>query len=980
MKNNQKQSAEADNTSKRNRFIKLLVFRINEQSFLLLYGFSVPTGQRPRGWRSRRDRKTRRHIWTAILNQAEAELFEQSLTTAEGLSLEGLGAITPELFRRDEVLSGDPLLDEPGPVTGPSRLTEFWNVEKAASFQQLQASFGSDGKQLLGDVQDLFGWVRQECGIDFLKDGSRFGNYERYDLPISEYSFEIQTSKELGLKTTVVKKAAPYDVDLLVNCAAEHRGRILIDQIKLFPAGETALEFTAGEPMSRTIIRIWEAGSGKLVYSSDETLVMSISVGSNYSGPARQIQDAWTQKLYASAANRSDIIKNRVEKLSRSTLDRTITIRSSTHNEIDSAMEEGGRLFAGYRRQPCKGAFIPNIQLDGEIESFLKIQEYIDQRTVKKIVIADPYFSIHAAAKLLTRIPRTDLQIDVITSLGEKDPDTGEETDVCQNYRAVLEKNRAAFHGNLTICNIRRGGKQVFHDRYLIRYLNNGTIDGFLLSNSINSMGQSYPFVIAPLEHQVCLEVCEYLDGLRDPETQKKQSKKNRITCEILFDGRAEAKTPQNPPEEPVRLEDWLPSWHDASHNLTMKREEVPAGVSAIWARWTDEKEDAIRALGLLGIQTHLWPASCATQAVRGVDGAAEAFLETFPGLAREREKIQDHAVRGAGSEEYTLWALLNGQAEPSRQGFHLLYREAGHIWYDGAYWLQGGYALLLELDAKAFAALFSELNSPLMFDVLALRLLFYPWNSDLYRTILDAGSLYLDLLCAEALFSRLEEDPHPLERLTEALAPLAPGRRALQDTHLLSKAAFSARISRTGQDGRERWVPVRRLLMGMAASDLPKCSAAEQKTAVFWLYDGEGRSQCALCLELADLVEDPLRRELLERAVSTSARELLDRDYDHDVSDYVELYLYGAERLYGQQAEERIFQQLMDRHALEDAAEPQLENYAYQRWHRASISAKRQIEVLRALRTRHSQWEQPKKWLDIWEGRIDKAAYERQR
>ena len=977
MKNNQKQSTEASNTFERNRFIKLLVFRTNEQSFLLLYGFSVPTSQSPHGWKNRRDRKTRRHIWTAILNQEEAELFEQSLTASEGLSLEGLGAIAPDLFRRDEVLSGDPLLDESGPVKDLSRLTEFWNVGKVASFQQLQASFGSDGKQLLQNVQDLFDWVQQECGIDFLKDGSRFGNYERYDLPISEYSFEIQTPKELGLKTTFIKKAAAYDVDLLVNCAAEHRGRILIDQIKLFPAGETALEFTADEPMSRTIIRIWEAESGKLVYSSDETLMMGASVQMNYCGPTRQIQDAWTQKLYASAANRSDIIKNQVEKLSRSTPDRTITIRSSTHNEIDSAMEEGGQLFAGYHRQPCKGTFIPNIQLDGEIESFLKIQEYIDQRTVKKVVIADPYFSIHAAAKLLTRIPRTDLQIDVITSLGKMDPDTGEETDVCQNYRAVLEKNRAAFHGNLTICNIRRGGKQVFHDRYLIRYLNNGTIDGFLLSNSINSMGQSYPFVIAPLEYQVCLEVCEYLDGLRDPETQKKQPRKSRITCEILFDGRAAAKTPQDLPEEPVRLEDWLPSWHDARHNLTMKREEVPAGVSAIWARWPDEKEDVIRALGLLGIQTHLWPASCAAQAVRAVDGLAEAFLGTFPGLAREREKIQDHAVRGASSKEYTLWALLNGQAEPSRQGFHLLYREAGHIWYDGAYWLQGGYALLLELDAKAFAALFSELNSPLMFDVLALRLLSYPWVNQLYRIIISAGPPYLNLLCAEALFHRLEEDACPLERLTEALAPLAPRRRALQDTYLLSKAAFSVRTSRKVQEARERLTPVRQLLMGMAASDLPKCSAEEQKTAVFWLHDCEGCSECALCLELADLVEDPLKRELLERAVSASLHELLDCSYDHDVSDYVELYLYGAERLYGQQAEEKIFQQLMNRCALEDAVEPQLENYAYQRWHRSAISAKRQLEMLRRLRTYHPQWEQPKKWLDIWEERIDRATYE---
>lgn len=975
MKNHQKRSAKADNTPESNRFIKLLVFQSDEQNFLLLYGFSVPTRQRPRGWTGRRERKTRRYIWTTILPRKEAELFEQSLTTPEGISMENMGRITPQLVRRDEVLCGNPLLKESGPVTELSRLTEFWNVRKTASAEQLRSSFGSDGKQLLRDIQDLFVWVQQECGIDFLKDGSRFGNYERYDPPASEYSFEIQTHKELGLKTTTIKKAAPYNIDLLVNCAAEHRGRILLDQVKLFPAGETVLEFTANEPMSRTIIRIWEVESGKLVYSSDETLMMNVSFIMNYSEPVRQIQDAWTQKLYASATNRGDVIKGRIETLSRSTLDRTVTIRSSTHNQIDSALEEGPDLFASYRRQPCKGAFIPNIQLDGEIESFLKIREYIDQHIVKKVVIADPYFSVYAAAKLLTRIPRTDLQIDVITSLGKKDPDNEEETDICQKYRAFMEKNRAVFHENLTICNLRRGGKQVFHDRYLIRYLNDGTIDGFMLSNSINSMGQAYPLVIVPLECEICLEVCEYLNGLRDSEVQEKLPKRERITCEILFNGQTAAKTTQKPPNEPIQLEDWLPSWYDTDRNLTMKREEVPTGVSAIWVRWPDEKENVIRALGLLGIQTHLWPANCVAQALRAVDGAAETFLKNFPSLARERERFQDHTAQGVNSEEYTLWALLNGQAKPTRQGFRLLLREAGHIWYDGTYWLQGGYALLLELDAKAFAELFAELKSPLMFDVLALHLLFYPWDNQLYRTLLDTGSLYLDLLCAEALFYRLEEEAWPLERLTEALAPLTPERRARQNTYLLSRSAFSARTSQKDQDDQERWVAIRWLLLGLAASDLPKCSTEDQKVAVFWLYDCEGRSQCALCLELADLVEDPLKRELLERAVSTSAQELLDCSYDHDVSDYVELYLYSAEQLYGQETEEKIFLQVLNRRALEDATEPQLKNYAYQRWHRANISAKRQMEVFHALRVHHPQWEKVEKWLDTWEDRINEGT-----
>ena len=76
----------------------------------------------------------------------------------------------------------------------------------------------------------------------------------------------------------------------------------------------------------------------------------------------------------------------------------------------------------------------------------------------------------------------------------------------------------------------------MFHDRYLIRYHKDGSTDGFLLSNSLNSMGQFYPFVIAPMDPEVCQSVDEYLREMIEPEAQEKKSEDRRVNRKVLFD------------------------------------------------------------------------------------------------------------------------------------------------------------------------------------------------------------------------------------------------------------------------------------------------------------------------------------------------------------------------------------------------------------------------------------------------------------
>ena len=56
-----------------------------------------------------------------------------------------------------------------------------------------------------------------------------------------------------------------------------------------------------------------------------------------------------------------------------------------------------------------------------------------------------------------------------------------------------------------------------------------------MLSNSLNSAGQHFPFVVAPLENVVLRAVEEYLDKITDIEYQKDFPKLERISIQELF-------------------------------------------------------------------------------------------------------------------------------------------------------------------------------------------------------------------------------------------------------------------------------------------------------------------------------------------------------------------------------------------------------------------------------------------------------------
>lgn len=108
------------------------------------------------------------------------------------------------------------------PVVEYAYLKELWNVQKEALFQEILHSFGTDGKELYRDVQDLIQWCQEECGIDFSSQGHRFGNFEHYQSAPLGTGFKILTHKELELKKVTIQKTEVFSRELVVNCAAEH--------------------------------------------------------------------------------------------------------------------------------------------------------------------------------------------------------------------------------------------------------------------------------------------------------------------------------------------------------------------------------------------------------------------------------------------------------------------------------------------------------------------------------------------------------------------------------------------------------------------------------------------------------------------------------------------------------------------------------------------------------------------------------------
>lgn len=955
-----------------NYFVKLILIPMNDGDHLPLFGFCVPTSQEPMPWHTLSGDKQEKCVWRAMLRSKELDAFLDSATRPGIIRLNDTCSFSSPLWiKRPTVLTNDGQQRQPGPVSGFMLLDEYWKMHKAQMARLLESTLTNcpKAKSLFGDTTGILAWAKEVCGIDFVKSGVQFGNFNHFRFPALAEEFEVEIDKLSNLLWTTVSKKAHISQRLIVNCVAEHRGRTICNQTKMFPPDEDHIEFFSVEPMSHVTVQIWDTESGDLVFSKDITLILNVNIDMAVKSIPLIVQDPWTTGIKNAASNRSEQVKREIETVYRTAHERQMSVCSDARSDFDTAFQEGSKLFKGFAQGECRGAFVPVKHKDGEIDAFLRLRSYLDDPAVRAATIVDPYFSVEATTKLLTRIQNSVLKLDVITSLSTGKPKKGKKVNEADHFKIFLDANASLLHKSLRILNLTRGTGSAFHDRYLLRRFADGHTDGFLLSNSINSMGAHDPFVIVPMEQVVLESVQDYLRKLLDPTYQKRFRKDSRVNCETFFDNANYARTSSieiAPEAQPWHS--WFPQWQNSNGELHIPKEEISIAVDAVWTHWSSEPEASCKALCQLASDA---PEEV-TKALKRIVGAPEKFARQYINLANVAESRQNHQKRAVDDPVSQLWALLNDSAEPSIEGFHLWFREAGHVYYRTDTWLYGGYKLLLSLDPAEYTRLMNELKSPMAFDRLAFRLLFCPWSQELYKTILSAQGILPQWLCAEWMFMQTENNALSNVEIEAVLSALPQDLRVTQSAYLISRVTFHRRVSMSAADDPARWRSLYELLLKIIAEELSDCDSKTLDTVSVWLTDSKVESHSQLLMDLVTRTECvPIRERFLKQIIEIAEKTLRNHPVPVDMPELTDLLLQACDALYGTKAESKLCKAIASRDDMERATEPALQDYNHKLWHRSHLRAVRQMALMRVFLKRHPE-AGPNELLRDWEARID--------
>ncbi|MCW6084241.1 VPA1262 family protein [Clostridium sporogenes] len=540
-----------------NTFYKLFVVKRDQDTCILLYGYGLIAHNEARGWSSGLiDKKLNLYRLTCVMDEESSLKFKECLINKENISLTKEFSIKSGFVKRPDTImypKNYPSANSESILKSMSKVKEYWNLNKILLMQELQDVYKNKGARNQREkIHDVIARVSQEVSISFFNEAAeRLGNIEIYIPNEWTDKFELETKRAVGesasditVKGIKVNKKGNVGFNLLVNCVLSNSDRCVLNQIKRMNIEDDSVEFDANEEISEINLNIWNKESGELVYTSHGHLMNQMILSMNISDNTKYlVHDEWTDKLEKTFGGS----KEKIEKINeiRKVEYNTTPIVSKTGDYKNDPWSKAGslsqKLINMYRHENVKGAFCKKVgEGDCEIDSFCKIAEYLNQPKVRKVIIVDPYFSIKAMEKFLARVENTKLELEIIASLSDIDPDkdvkNAKNTNYLNEVKEFLDRNSVIIHRSLRIINITQNRNTAIHDRYLLRLLDDGTMDGYLLSNSLNSAGQNYSFVIAPMDKEVTFRVLEYVDELKDEEIQNKKSKSEKLQIEILWD------------------------------------------------------------------------------------------------------------------------------------------------------------------------------------------------------------------------------------------------------------------------------------------------------------------------------------------------------------------------------------------------------------------------------------------------------------
>jgi hypothetical protein len=375
-----------------------------------------------------------------------------------------------------------------------------------------------------GALEGVLSVLQEQLNLPF-KDAyaGHFGNFEIFELHPwldrqQPFLIEAVPDPDLnrsGPQIMEICRTAEFAADPhTAHLVGKVNNEVVIDRLVSLPAGNRRVSVQVPERLDHFEFRIFSEDGQTLIHSEKPHFMNRISFVMAPIGHQMTIEDDLSNrakgsgKVLASAAS-------------------TVVVHSSHRSEIGAPAIGTWRRFAedmedaAARSMPksSEDKWFPR-GIEGEVGAIAHLNRIIDGGQITRAVLVDPWFGAETLSRFVLRLGSQGVQLAIVTSWTDIDPDTGLQLDPAESPTTKLEKSLrqlAPFISQrLTLLNVVDGKGHAFHDRYLLIYPHEQPAKVFLLSNSINKVAGNWPFAMSLLAPDVSREVQRYIEGLCD--------------------------------------------------------------------------------------------------------------------------------------------------------------------------------------------------------------------------------------------------------------------------------------------------------------------------------------------------------------------------------------------------------------------------------------------------------------------------------
>jgi hypothetical protein len=287
----------------------------------------------------------------------------------------------------------------------------------------------------------------------------------------------------------------------------------VVDRLITLEEGDLRVPLETSEAIDQFDFQLFNGTGDSLIHSEHRTFMPSIGLVLSPVSGQTTIED----DLSGRAAHKGPALAAQASTVLPHFSNRSL-IGGPAKGSWRAFAENISQIVAAHLPETSEDRWFPR-GIEGEVGTIAHLIGLLHGGRIERAVLVDPWFGKDALRRLVLRIGSQDINLTIVTSWTNVDPDTGIELDrfkPTEELEAALRKLHPFLNPRLTVINLTDGMRQAFHDRYLLLYAHDGTSRVYLLSNSLNKAAGDWPFCLSLLAADVGREVRSYIEGLCD--------------------------------------------------------------------------------------------------------------------------------------------------------------------------------------------------------------------------------------------------------------------------------------------------------------------------------------------------------------------------------------------------------------------------------------------------------------------------------